>query len=138
MRSAIVVMLGVFVIDAEYFPDAEVIVERSGGRFSTATGTLTVGGRRRNDLVDAVRQQCEHVAEGLACAGHGDVPVTPVLCFVEGTFPKWVPAEGNVDIAGVLVRGLYGTTHLVVRDGRFDLPARRRLVQHLAHELPGH
>ena len=66
------------------------------------------------------------------------VPVIPVLCFVEGTFPKWVPVEGNVDIAGVLVRGLFGTTHMVVHAGPFDLPARRRLIQHLDHALPGH
>ena len=93
---------GVFVIDAGYFPDAEVVIERSGGRFSPGTETLVVGGRRRNDLVDAVRQQCGDVTIGLADAGHGDVPVTPVLCFVEGHLPRRARQRrlGDVRLAG--------------------------------------
>lgn len=79
---------GVFVIGAAYFPDADVVVERSGGRLSPSNESLLVGGRRRNDLVDAVREQCARVADGLAAARHGDVPVSPVLCFVEGNLPR--------------------------------------------------
>jgi len=79
---------GVFVIDAAHFPDAEIVVERSGGRFSSSTENLLVAGRRRNDLVDAVREQCARVTDGLADARHGDVRVSPLLCFVEGNLPR--------------------------------------------------
>jgi hypothetical protein len=63
--------------------DGEVLVERTGGRFAAGTEALTVGGRRRTELVDAVRSQSAAVASGLADHGHGQLPVVPVLCFLD-------------------------------------------------------
>ena len=51
----------VFVIDAKRYKNADVTVERTGGLFSPVTETLKVGGRRKNDLVEAVHRQCEVV-----------------------------------------------------------------------------
>ena len=52
--------------------------------------------------MDAVRQQCADVTLGLADAGHGDVPVAPVLCFVEGHLPRRARQRrlGDVRLAG--------------------------------------
>jgi hypothetical protein len=62
--------------------DAEVLVERTGGRFAAGTEALTVAGRSRTDLVDAVHAQSAEVAAGLVDLGQDELPVVPVLCFV--------------------------------------------------------
>jgi hypothetical protein len=123
---------GVFVIVAGYYPDAEVVVERSGGRFSPGTETLAVGGRRRNDLVDAVRQQCVDVTQGLADAGH-DVPVTPVLCFVEGHLPR---RARHRRLGDVLLAGPTTLADEVGAEGVFDGERRFAIAMSLVAMLP--
>lgn len=124
---------GVFVIDAEFHPDAEIVAERRRGRFGPSTETLTVGGRRRNDLVDAVREQCAAVAEGLAATGHGEVPVTPVLCFVEGHLPRRAKHRrlGDVRIAGPTT-----LAEEVGSEGTFDGDSRFAIAMSLVAFLP--
>ena len=73
----------VHVISVVSGSDGEVLVERTGGRFAAGTEALTIGGRRRTDLVDVVRAQSTAVASGLADHGQGDLPVVPVICFVD-------------------------------------------------------
>ena len=78
---------GVFVIDAKRYQNAEVSVERLGGLFGPTTENLKVGGRRRNNLVDGVRGQCDVVRAALTAAGHEGVAIVPVLCFVDAYLP---------------------------------------------------
>ena len=78
---------GVYVIDAKRYKNADVSVERTGGLFSPVVETLKIGGRRKNDLVDAVLRQCDVVRGALASPEHTDIPVIPVLCFVDAALP---------------------------------------------------
>ena len=79
---------GVFVIDVVHAPDAEVSVVRTRGRFAPGSDVLTVGGSRATQLVDAVHAQSAEVAAALADLGQGEVPVIPVLCFVDAQLPR--------------------------------------------------
>lgn len=124
---------GVFVIEAECHPDAEVVVERDGGRLRTGTETLVVGGRRRTDLVEGVRRQCADVADGLAAAGHGEVPVTPVLCFLEGHLPR---RARNRRLGDVRLAGPASLADEVGADGAYDGDRRFAIAMSLAALLP--
>ena len=79
---------GVFVIDAKRYKNADVSVERTGGLFGPVVETLKVGSRRRNDLVDAVHEQCDVVRGALAANCHPDIAVTAALCFVDAGLPS--------------------------------------------------
>lgn len=76
--------------------------------------------------VDAVRAALATSTE------FAEVPIVAALCFIDAEFP-WF---GNVEIGGVLVKGLGGTAKLVCSDGPFDAAARDRLARHLAERLP--
>ena len=78
---------GVYVIDAKRYKNADVSVERTGGLFGPVVETLKIGGRRKNDLVDAVLMQCDVVRGALAASEHSDIPVIPALCFVDAALP---------------------------------------------------
>ena len=78
---------GVYVIDAKRYKNADVSVERTGGLFGPVVETLKIGGRRKNDLVDAVLKQCDVVRGALAASEHSDIPVIPALCFVDAALP---------------------------------------------------
>lgn len=128
---------GVFVIDAKLYADAAIDVRRPDARNELTADQLRVSGRDGTKLIAAMSWQIAAVRTALDTVPEfRSVPVIPILCFIEGTFPKWVPAEGNVDIADVKVRGLYGASILVLADGPYDLVARSRIVRHLARELP--
>ena len=128
---------GIYVIDAKLYADAAVDVRRADARNKLAADQLRVSGKDGTKLISAMSWQIAAVRTALDVVPEFvSVPVIPILCFIEGTFPKWVPAEGNVDIANVKVRGLYGAGSLVLSDGPYDLIARNRLLQHLARELP--
>lgn len=123
----------VFVIDLVVAPDADVSVERTGGRFAPGSEVLTVGGSRATDLVDAVRAQCAEVATGLAELGQGDVPVVPVLCFVEAQLPRRARKRrfGNVRLASAM-----NLAHEVSAEGPFDGDRRFALAMSLVSFLP--
>ncbi|WP_299442127.1 nuclease-related domain-containing protein [uncultured Phycicoccus sp.] len=78
---------GIFVIDAKYYKDAEVSVERSGGLFGPRIETLKVKNRKRDALVTAMRTQRDVVAGALVGSDLEGSPVVPVLCFVDGLLP---------------------------------------------------
>ena len=54
---------------------------------------LWITGRNRSALLDQARRQSEVIRETLARAGKPDVPVTPVLCFVETELPLLFPPK---------------------------------------------
>ena len=79
---------GVYVIDAKRVrerPDPG--APGGAGLFSPRRDELLVRGRVRNNLVAGVEKQVAVVRAALDAAGLGDVPVTGVLCFVDGLFP---------------------------------------------------
>lgn len=124
----------VFVIDDELTTtDAEVSVHRHGGRFSPLHETLTVGGRTRADLVDAVRAQCAEVASGLAEHGHDDVPVVPVLSFSHAHLSR---RGRNRRIQGVRLVGPTTLADEVGADGLLDGDRRFALAMSLVAFLP--
>ena len=124
---------GVFVIDLVHVPDADVAVARTGGRFAQGAEVLTVGGSRATHLVDAVHDQCAEVAAGLADHGQGEVPVTPVLCFVEAQLPRRAKNRrfGNVRLANPL-----NLADEVGVEGPFDGDRRFALAMSLVSFLP--
>jgi len=124
---------GVFVIDLVHVPDADVAVARTGGRFAQGAEVLTVGGSRATHLVDAVHDQCAEVAAGLADHGQGEVPVTPVLCFVEAQLPRRARNRrfGNVRLANPL-----NLADEVGVEGPFDGDRRFALAMSLVSFLP--
>lgn len=132
---------GVYVIDAKLYTDAAIDIRRAGscagGRSAVVSDQLLVSGRDGTSLIEAMHWQSDAVRRALDTeSSFRDVPVIPVLCFIEGTFPKWVPRDGHVDIDGVRVRGLYAVTQMVAVDGPYDQTDRTALVAHLAALLP--
>lgn len=104
---------GVYVIDAKRYENAQIRVRRVGGLFSPRRDELLVRGRVRNNLVAGVEKQVAVVRAALDAAGLGDVPVTGVLCFVDGLFPLFVK------------RFVVGATSVVPPRGLVDLVATR-------------
>lgn len=123
----------VFVIHDELAPDTAVGVARSGGRWSAATPTLTIDGQPRSELSDAVHAQCVDVADGLADAGHPDVPVVPVLCFVDAHLPRWAKHRRVGDVR--LTSGLHLADE-VGAEGPFDGDRRFAVAMSLVSLLP--
>jgi hypothetical protein len=86
---------GVYVIDTKHYAGQRVEVKRRRGK-----PYLSVGGRDRTRLVEGMAKQVDAVRRALDHAGHGEVPVTPVLCF---THADWPPLVGPPTFRGVLV-----------------------------------
>jgi Nuclease-related domain len=124
---------GVYVIDAKRYKGADISVERTGGLFSPIVETLKVGGRRKNDLVDAVVRQCDVVREVMGSSGHADVPVVAALCFVEAYLPV---RDKNRRVKGVRLCSPKGLAALVSADGAFDDELRFAIAMELSTGLP--
>ena len=124
---------GVFVIDAKFYQNAEISVERSGGLFGPRTETLKVKGRRRDALVTAMEAQRDVVLTALAGTDAEGSPVVPVLCFVDGLLPI---RERNRRVNGVRLCGLKGLAKLVAGDGDWDDERRLAVAHTIAARLP--
>ncbi len=124
---------GVFVIDAKRYRNAEVSVERHGGLFGPTTENLKVGGRRRNNLVDGVRGQCEVVRAALTAAGHEVWRSS--RCSASST-PTSLPQEEppHRGRAGSPVRRWLG--EVAATEGSLDDAARFELAMALSSALP--
>ncbi|MBD3783797.1 MAG: NERD domain-containing protein [Micrococcales bacterium] len=124
---------GVFVIDAKYYKNAEVSVERSGGLFGPTAETLKVSGRKRDALVTAMLGQRDVVVDALAGTAAEVTPVIPVLCFVDGILPM---REKNRRVIGVRLCGLKGLSALAALEGRLDDARRLEVARIVAAKLP--
>ena len=124
---------GVFVIDLVHVPDADVAVMRTRGRFGPGASVLTVAGSRATHLVDAVHAQCAEVTAGLDDLGQGEVPVIPVLCFVDAQLPRRAKNRrfGNVRLTSAL-----NLTDEVGAEGPLDGDRRFALAMSLVSFLP--
>lgn len=105
---------GVYVIDAKRYKDAEISVRRSGGLFSPRREELLVRGRVKTHLVTGLEPQVAAVRAALESGGLTDVPVTPVLCFIDGLFPI---LERKLRVASTVIVGPRGLTRLVATPG---------------------
>jgi hypothetical protein len=123
----------VFVINLVTAPGAEVSVSRTGGRFAPGVEELMVGGSRATDLVDAVREQCAEVAEGLAELDQDDVPVIPVLCFALAHLPR---RARHRRIGKVRLVSAMDLAEDVGVEGPFDGDRRFALAMSLVSFLP--
>lgn len=83
---------GVFVVAAKRY--AGKLEVRSRG------SQLWINGRNRSQLLDHARNQAEVIRAILARAGVPEVPVTPVLCFVDTELPLLFPPK---QVNGVMI-----------------------------------
>lgn len=124
---------GVYVVDAKRYRNAKISIRRSGGLLSPRREQLIVGGRDKTKLATGMQWQVNAVRVALATSDEfRDVPVVPVLCFIDGELPLF----GTLELGDVQIRGLRGTAKLVSVAGPFDAAARDRLARHLADSLP--
>ncbi len=124
---------GVFVVDAQRYAGAPVAVRRAGGLFGPKRTDLYVRGQQRNDLVRGVEKQAGAVRTVLEGMGLGEVCVSPVLCLVGGSFPRFqatLPADRATVVGPKALRKLLG------RAGGLDAAARDRVYVSLAASLP--
>jgi hypothetical protein len=123
---------GVYVIDAKRYKDAEIRVRRVGGLFSPRREELLVRGRVKNNLVEGLEPQVAAVLAILDAAGLADVPVTPVLCFIDGLFPLF---EKRLRVGDTQIVGPRGVTALVATPGHLDDDTRWAVYCLLGHHL---
>ncbi|TQL60940.1 nuclease-related domain-containing protein [Oryzihumus leptocrescens] len=123
---------GVFVIDAKRYENAEVRVRRVGGLFTPRRDELLVRGRLRTALVEGLVRQVDAVRTVLDSGTLGSVPVTPVLCFVDGRFPLFTKQFRVGETAVVGPRGL---ADLVTAPGALDEEQRLAVYCLLAERL---
>ena len=123
----------IYVIDAKFYKNAEVSVERSGGLFGPRIETLKVKGRKRDALVTAMHTQRDVVAGVLSGSEFEDSPVIPVLCFVDGLLPM---REKSRRVNGVRLCGLKGLAQLVSSDGEWDDARRLEVARVVSQRLP--
>lgn len=123
---------GVFVVDTKRYAGAKIALRRSGGFLSPCREQLMVRGRDQTKMVEAMQWQVSAVRTALAGSPFADVPISAVLCFVDGE----LPFSGKIDIGDVRVRGPKGSARFVAQDGPLDANARQQLARHLADRLP--
>ena len=123
---------GIFVVDAKRYKGIIRIQDR--GWFLRHDYRLTVGGRDRSKLADAMLWQVEAVAQALVDAGEDPLPtITPVLCFVDGDWPILrAPEEFN----GVRLESERSIKRLVTWSEELDEAEIDRLRAILASALP--
>jgi hypothetical protein len=123
---------GVFVIDAKRYENAEVRMRRVGGLFTPRRDELLVRGRVRTALVEGLARQVDAVRTVVDAGAFGSVPVTPVLCFVDGRFPLFTK-QFRVD--ETVVVGPRGLADLVTTPGPLGEEQRLALYCLLGERL---
>jgi hypothetical protein len=124
---------GLYVIATSHARNAAVDIQRTQPAGTTAPRErLVVGGRDRTRLSTALRAQAAAVRNVLEAGRQfSQVPVVAVLCFVDAQFPLFATLEIN----GVRVLRLAGTTKLVVSPGPFGPGARQAIANQLGRSL---
>jgi hypothetical protein len=115
---------GVYVIDAKRYENAQIRVRRVGGLFTRRRDELLVRGRVRTNLVAAMDKQVAAVRAALEAGGRGDVPVLPVLCFVDALFPlfhKRLRVGATSVVSPRVLPDLVATTGPMTDDERYQL-----------------
>jgi hypothetical protein len=128
----VVAPAGVFVVDAKNY-DGIIEVRDYGGWFRTDV-RLTVGRRNKSHLARNMSWQVEALGLALDSAGVGQlVPLTPVLCFVDGSWPRFKPP--NV-FEGVLLESERSIVPLFTASDTLDDATIDRIGRALAAAFP--
>lgn len=127
----VVAPAGVFVIDAKRY-DGEVHFRDRGWLFRP-DWRLYVGRRDCSRMADAMNWQVEAVKSALAALEDPEIPITPVLCFVDAAWPLIHPPE---EFRGVRIEGLKSIRKLVVKAEVLSLSEVDHLARQLALALP--
>ncbi len=124
---------GVFVIDAKRYGGLIHIRDR-GGLFSRDV-RLYVGRRDCSSLADNMGWQVSAVTKALVSARTelSTLPVTPVLCFVDGEWPLLLPPESY---KGVRLEGPRSIKALLTRSQALDRDQIERISRALAVAFP--
>jgi hypothetical protein len=122
---------GVFVVDAKNY-SGMIRIRNKGGLFK-ADDRLYVGSRDCSHLADNMGWQVEVVRSVLESAALGAVPVTPVLCFVDGEWPLFSPPESY---AGVRLEGKRSIKNLITRAEVLDTDGIDTVYRSLGTALP--
>jgi hypothetical protein len=123
---------GVYIVEAKKYkgrPSLRV----EGGIIRPRVEKLMVGSRDCTKLVDGVHKQIEQVQSALESAGFGGVPVTGMLCFVEGDWPL---IGGDFSVGGLHVLWPKRAAERITRSGPLDPSTTQRLHQTLASAFP--
>jgi hypothetical protein len=120
---------GVFVIDAKRYKEKKIELRVEGGLIRARTEALFVGSSNRTKLVVGVQGQVERVRETLETAGIDGIPVTGMLCFVEGDWPLF---GGDFTTAGVMVLWPRKAAEIVRRPGSVGAAKLEEIYRALA------
>jgi hypothetical protein len=128
----VVAPAGVFVVDAKHY---EGLIEiRNRGWFFRPDWRLTVGRRDRSKVARAMAWQIEAVTAALVGGGIDPLPpITPVLCFVDGSWPIFRPPD---EFEGVRLESERSIVGLLNRSDVLDAPSIEGLTAILARALP--
>jgi Nuclease-related domain len=124
---------GVYVVDAKRYQGQRPALRVEGGLFRARTEKLVVGGRDRTKLVEGADKQVHLVREALARAGHPDVPVHGMLCFVDADWPLF---GGSFTIGGHDVLWPKKAFSQLTQAGPMDAAAIAATVRALATHFP--
>jgi hypothetical protein len=107
---------GVYVIDAKRYKGRPTL-RVEGGLVRPRVTRLMVGSRDCTKLVDGVQKQVALVTAALASAGHAQLPVRGMLCFVDADWPIF---GGSFEIDGVAVLWPRKAVSLLTADGPIE------------------
>jgi hypothetical protein len=122
---------GVFVVDAKLYK-GEIHTKDVGGLFSGRDLRLLVGSRDCSRLADGLGWQVRTVDAAL---GDAEIPIFPVLCFVDA---EWPLLGGPRGFRSVLIESERSLRRRVTQPGELDLEDVRDTATVLAHALPAH
>ena len=120
---------GVYVIDAKRYEGN--VEARDVGDWRSQDVRLYVNGRDRTKLIDAMAAQVEAVRNAIPAGSV--VPIHPVLCFVDGTWPMF--RRRPLSIRGVTIIWPDGLANLVTTEVEAPLHAPRVIAQQIAATL---
>ena len=122
---------GVFVVDAKLYK-GEIHTKDIGGLFSGRDLRLFVGSRDCTRLADGLGWQVRTVDAAL---GDTEIPVFPVLCFIDAEWPLF---GGPRAFRSVLIESERSLRRRVTQRGNLDLEEVHETATILAHALPAH
>ena len=128
----VVAPAGVFVVDAKRY-EGVIRIRDVGGLFRTDE-RLYLGRRDCTKLAEAMAWQVAAVEGTLRAAWSGDLPpIIPVLCFVDGEWPIFRPADA---FAGVRLESERSIRRLVTARQALDDGSIEALARLLAAAFP--
>jgi len=122
---------GVYVIDSKRYSGR--VHKRNLGTIFRAESRLYVGRRDCTKLVHSSEDQAEAVRDVLLPRGYGDVPVWPVLCFIDS---EWGMLASPISLGTVLITWPKSLYSILKKDGDADTAAIQTVAHILAAAFP--